>query len=452
MNKTKNKLIKRIFIVNILLLVLANVVLGGVMLYRTRINSKAMIDARVLDVANCAAASVNGDILKTLTAEDKGTENYKLIENSLIVFRDHITLEYIYCIGQKNDNEFIFTIDPSLDDPGKFGDPVVYTEALAKAAKGTPSVDATPYQDAWGRFYSAYSPIYDSDKNIVGIVGVDFAAEFYEKEMTANTSIIFAVFAVSLTASIIVLFASTRQIRHGFSQLYNEMSALSDDINALTKNSPDNAAKEPEANDEITDIIFKTRSMHNVIRSYLVRAKSEARHDSMTGTGNRTLFSETVKEIDEKIANGTADFTISVFDINGLKATNDEYGHDEGDSLITDAAEVLKETFGKDVVYRIGGDEFIAILEETPLEEADNITEKLETRIDMLNKSEKRQQIPLTISKGTVAYRKGVDKNFNAVFKRADTVMYHDKAAFYLRRGDRRKKGLEQYLKEDENS
>ena len=125
MNKVKNTLINRIFIINILLLVVTNVVLGAVMLYRSRVTSKALIDARVLDVANCAAASVNGDILKTLTAEDKGTDNYKLIENSLIVFRDNITLEYIYCIAQKSETEFVFTIDPSLGDPGEFGEPVV---------------------------------------------------------------------------------------------------------------------------------------------------------------------------------------------------------------------------------------------------------------------------------------------------------------------------------------
>jgi len=450
-NKVKNTLIKRIFIVNILLLVVTNVVLGAVMLYRSRITSKALIDARVLDVANCAAASVNGDILKTLTAQDKGTENYQLIENSLIVFRDNITLEYIYCIAQKSETEFVFTIDPSLGDPGKFGDPVVYTEALAKAAKGTPSVDATPYTDAWGTFYSAYSPIYDSEKNIVGIVGVDFAAEFYEKELTANTGIILAIFTLSLAASIIVLFVSTRQIRHGFSQLYNEMSALSDDINTLTKDTPENAAAaEQDAKDEITDIIFKTRSMHNVIRSYLVRVKSEARRDGLTGVGNRTLFAETMENLNERIKEETADFAIAIFDINGLKVINDEHGHDEGDKIIEDAAAALKETFGAEPIYRIGGDEFIAVLEETPLEEADNLLERLDRNIETVNKSESRKKIPLAISKGAAAYRKGVDKDFNAVFKRADNVMYHDKAAYYLRHGDRRKKKIDAFLNESE--
>ena len=447
--KTKYRLLNRVIILNILVLILTNAILGGVMLYRSMSTSRDHIVARMLDVANCAAASVDGDVLKTLTAEDEGTADYKSVYDSLSVFRDNITLEYIYCIAQKSEDEFVFTIDPSLEDPGKFGEPVAYTEALASAAKGTPSVDKAPYEDAWGRFYSAYSPIYDSEKKIVGIVGVDFAAEWYEKELAANTGIILVIFALSLAAGIIVLFVSTRQIRHGFSQLKNEMLTLSDDINTLAKGTTD----APEANelndgDEITNVTFKARSMHNVIRSYMNQIKAEANHDSMTGTGNRTLFSDTVSSLDEKILSGTACFSIAVFDINGLKVINDEHGHDEGDKIIKDAAALITDVFGADKVCRIGGDEFIAILEYTSEERIKELISGLNSRIEETNKTEKRKAIPLYIAKGAATYSKDTDKNFNAVFKRADSVMYRDKAAHYLLRGDRRKRDIHTYVNE----
>ena len=71
---------------------------------------------------------------------------------------------------------FSFSVDPAPDDPGEFGAPVVYTEALYKASLGIPSVDEVAYTDAWGRFYSAYSPVFNSNGKVAGIVATDFSA------------------------------------------------------------------------------------------------------------------------------------------------------------------------------------------------------------------------------------------------------------------------------------
>ena len=67
---------------------------------------------------------------------------------------------------------------------------------------------------------------------------------------------------------------------------------------------------------------------------------------------------------------GNSDYTIICFDLNDLKITNDTYGHARGDILIKSAAEVIKDTFEPHgVVARIGGDEFISILNTTLPEE-----------------------------------------------------------------------------------
>ena len=60
------------------------------------------------------------------------------------------------------DKEFVFSVDPTIEDPGEFGSPVMYTDALYKAANGTAAIDEEPYSDAWGKIYSAYSPVFDS--------------------------------------------------------------------------------------------------------------------------------------------------------------------------------------------------------------------------------------------------------------------------------------------------
>ena len=61
--------------------------------------------------------------------------------------------------------EVIFTMDLDQYTPAGYGDSVEYTKALAMAGTGTADVDEVPYSDAWGEFYSAYSPVMDSSGN-----------------------------------------------------------------------------------------------------------------------------------------------------------------------------------------------------------------------------------------------------------------------------------------------
>lgn len=103
-----------------------------------------------------------------MSPADEGTEAYESIMRTLTYFQDNIDLKYIYCIRDTGDGTFTFGLDPTVEDPGEFGSPIVRTEALEKASKGTPSADEVHYEDAWGSFYSAYSPVYDSKDEVAG--------------------------------------------------------------------------------------------------------------------------------------------------------------------------------------------------------------------------------------------------------------------------------------------
>lgn len=84
--------------------------------------------------------------------------------------------------------------------------------------------------------------------------------------------------------------------------------------------------------------------------------------DGLTGVGNRTAYIEKIQELIEK--KKSIKIGIVMFDINYLKETNDQQGHSFGDLLIRTAVSVLKQTFGNaGRIYRVGGDEFIAIIE-----------------------------------------------------------------------------------------
>ena len=209
----KNLSTKIILMVEVILLI-SSILFCTVSVYRARIGIRRAIQQRMLDIANCASGSVNGDVLKSLTAADTGSAEYEKIYDTLAVFRDNVELEYVYCIRQAEDGQFIFTMDLDLYTPASFGDSVKYTEALASAGRGTAAVDEVPYSDAWGKFYSAYSPVFDSSGHVAGIIAVDFSAEWFEAQLSAQTlSTVGTYFAILLLSLLVAAVLSMITVR-----------------------------------------------------------------------------------------------------------------------------------------------------------------------------------------------------------------------------------------------
>ena len=160
--------------------------------------------------------------------------------------------------------------------------------------------------------------------------------------------------------------------------------------------------------------------------------------DGLTGVGNKTAYLEKIHSLDDAIRRGTASFTVYVFDLNGLKEINDKYGHESGDMAITDAAEVLKTVFGKENLYRIGGDEFIAVFDGMKKPDTERCFADLEKAMRSLDLTGKLYKEPLAIAKGAAAFCPGEDKEYRDVFRRADQSMYEEKTAYYKTHDRRR--------------
>lgn len=155
----RSKRTSKYLILVVAFLLIVTVSLGYLLVQQSKSSITALIQARMLDIANTSASMIDGDVLKSLTPEDQGTDDYEAVMRTLTYFQDSIDLKYIYCIRDMGDGTFTFGLDPTVDDPGEFGSPIVYTDALYTASKGTAAADETPYSDAWGSFYSAYSPV-----------------------------------------------------------------------------------------------------------------------------------------------------------------------------------------------------------------------------------------------------------------------------------------------------
>ncbi len=186
-------------------LTLAILVLGIILVKRSNEQMKYHIDARLLDITETAADMIDGDEYQKITKDSKGTPEYQKIFDILSYFQSNIDLEFIYCIDIHDDNFFTFSIDPAPVDAAEYGEIVTVTDALINASKGISDVDDVPYQDAWGRFYSAYSPIYNSANEVVGIVACDFSSEYYDSQLNRNIKIIVGGLVASFLIGIAII-------------------------------------------------------------------------------------------------------------------------------------------------------------------------------------------------------------------------------------------------------
>ena len=436
----------------IAVLLMVNMSLGYLL---TRQSSEAMISLiqkRMLDIVNTAADMLDGDSLVSLKKEDAGTEKYQAVMKTLTYFQDNIELKYIYCIKDMGDGNFVLSVDPTVDDPGEFGAPIVYTDALYQASKGNAAVDLQPYEDAWGTFYSAYSPVFTSDGKVGGIVAVDFDAKWYDQQVSHHIRTIVLVGILSLLIGILIVVIVTRRDLKRYRVMYNQLNNLADKVNELVHvvdievgaNAPETepeAVRQDDAEQEADMKILgeKVHAMQDEIRNHIEMIRKQAYLDALTGIGNKAACMERIRGLDQAIREGAASFSVVLFDLNELKPINDNYGHDCGDKALIAASELISDIFGRERVYRIGGDEFIAILENVSSDEVKILTQRLDDEIAKVNQTERAYHIPLAISKGTAVYLSGEDHDCGSVFRRADLAMYDDKRNYYANQNDRRR-------------
>ena len=443
-----NKLPRQMVLILSIFLLIANGTLGVLLTNQSKNYLQDQMRKRMLDISNSAAALIDGDILEKLQKEDVDTEPYQNALRILRTFQEQVELSYIYGIRDMGDKTFTFTIDPAPDDPGEFGEPIMYTDALYAASLGTPSVDKEAYEDRWGCFYSAYSPVFNSAGKVAGIIGVDVDADWFDEQLRHHLYLICIACVFSLIAGGFIVFIITERLRKRFAFLNSEMNRLAGDVEDLAtelhfvSGTKQVLEELTSPGDDFALLESKLKFLRDELQYYITEAHSMSYTDSLTGLGNRNAYTKTIKRINTQIEVGVADFSVAVFDINGLKQANDKFGHEFGDLMIKTISDILKASLNTNMIYRIGGDEFVAILGtsgEHAFDSAfDSIKQKLDEKGNVLTDGEK--QTPLAVSKGAATFIKDSDSDINAVFHRADEAMYADKAAWYVKHGDRRRK------------
>jgi len=177
----------------------------------------------------------------------------------------------------------------------------------------------------------------------------------------------------------------------------------------------------------LTKIFFHGKeAYHAVIRDISARKELEEKlenmsyYDQLTGVYNRRFFEEELLRCDKS---ENLPITIIMADVNGLKLVNDSFGHVKGDKLLKKVSEsIIKGCREKDIVCRIGGDEFVVIMNNTSQQQAELMVNDIIYRTT----KEKIDLVDVSVSLGW-AEKSDMQTDINHVLKLAEDYLYKKK-------------------------
>ena len=172
----------------------------------------------------------------------------------------------------------------------------------------------------------------------------------------------------------------------------------------------------------------------NLVYLYLnVQRRREAElgdlafRDSLTGLKNTAAYRRKLNELDALLCEGKGELGVVVMDVNNLKTTNDTYGHEAGNDLLRTAAQYICDIFDHSPVYRIGGDEFVAILQGRDYHSREELIARFDREMAGLTITCSGETHPVRIARGLAVWNPENGAFFADVFHQADQKMYANK-------------------------
>ena len=303
----------------------------------------------------------------------------------------------------------------------------------------------------YGNYYTAYTPLITSDQEVLGFLCADMSISDIKNSIANHTRLVLIliiicgfVFCYSfITWGQVYIVEPIEKLEKSVSE-FAKISHNQTNPSELIYNEPD-----IQTNNEVEFLSRAVTKMTADIKTYaenLIAAEHKvtdlkenvtklnvlAHQDSLTHVKNKTAYDKYVEILNAKIKGETARFAIVMIDLNHLKLINDTYGHERGNDYITGSCSIICDIYQHSPVFRIGGDEFVAVLERRDYEERDKLFKNLTDLFGNESLYEgKEPWLKYSAAAGLAVFNSDTDKSADDVFKKADKIMYDNKIAMH---------------------
>ena len=341
----------------------------------------------------------------------------------------------------------VYILDSAEEDacPPGWVDPIY---DINKKVIDDPEIGFPAYKtntEEYGYLLTSGKVVKDKDNRILGYAYVDISlnevrAKQAESIVRLSGYMFITVAIVTISVVIVVHFVFAKPVRK-----------LASVANSFDSGNPEKSHEafanlKVNTHDELTELAVAMKNVEAAVRDRIAQLteanealrKSQqqtqkmtilANRDSLTGVQSKTAYDTFVAFLNERIEKeGIAAFGLAMIDLNYLKDTNDNYGHDAGDTALINLAHTICLIFKHSPVYRVGGDEFVVALRGEDFANHEALIKEFKERIDAVHQN---QNLPIqeriSAAIGYSEFDKKKDKCVDDVFKRADKEMYQDK-------------------------
>ena len=414
-------------------------------------------EAHIQDILNFTRTQIDTDDLAECIRTGKKSQKFHALQEFLDDFKDSADIHYLYIIRPLNtepvdnvmdiiaamssyEKEFMPEMEVTLN--GLTGDGYS-VESVKKYLETANSPNISFFTADWlkdGVAYTDYTgtiPIYTSAGDYIGLLCVDIDITEIKKVVMASTRLNIILILI-LGAGFIALFIAWAHynIADPIRKLENSVTAFAYQ-NKDKENVESIIIEDPEihTNNEVESlanaVVKMSHDMRNYVESVIEAEKKVqildelATKDALTKVRNKTSYDKFAEEIDSRIRQGEAQFAVAMMDLNNLKVINDTYGHDSGNIYIKEACSIVCHIFVHSPVFRIGGDEFVVILQNDDYKFRDKLLSEATGVFKSLTENE--DIVPwkrISVAIGMTDYNPKTDKTFSDVFM----LLVHTKA------------------------
>ena len=245
------------------------------------------------------------------------------------------------------------------------------------------------------------------------------------KEINAQwqnwTNKIIVIFALLLVAFIVIIMTFVGKIT-------KPLSKLTEAAEEIDKGNYD-CELDYDGNDEVGILTRTFKKVIANLKSYISNLNDLAYADSLTSLHNKGAFDIYVNKMQAKIdePEKPLEFAVCIFDCNRLKKVNDQNGHDKGDIYLKESADIICEVFNHSPVFRIGGDEFAALLSDKDYKNRDELLKLFDEKCSEKRNAQTAAWEKVDIARGMAIYDPKEDTSIYDVVRRADKNMYENK-------------------------